>query len=70
MAFTLGNSTAAMKSRYLPAVKTATQRLGTGPVAARRFDARYGSDVARSTQKKSAKRKGFLAQIASEGYRG
>lgn len=59
-----------LKQGYLPAKKSKAQRLSNDSVAVQRFTGRYGSDVARSTQKKGAKRKGLLSRLASEGYRG
>jgi hypothetical protein len=58
------------KLATIAAKKSPAQRLSNDSKAVQRFTSRYGSDVAKSTQKKSAKRKGFLSRIAGGGYRG
>lgn len=78
MPASLSNQTNVLKPAYIgrprpaqvAAKKTPAQRLSNDSRAVQRFTDRYGSDVARSTQKKSAKRKGFLSRLATGGYRG
>lgn len=64
-------SNLATKQSYVGSTKTPAQRItnrNLGPLALR-HQARYGTDVQRSINRKSPKRKGLLSRMAAEGYR-